>query len=317
MSSVDGVPGFGRLPAPAQARLRRWVIEVLRRDDPAPDYDRPLGDPGLFGPHSVTWKIHADFPSMMAGGICALMLQALHPLALAGVWDHSNFRGDTLGRLRRTTAFVARTTYAPRSAAERAIERVRAIHRRVRGVAPDGRAYAAEDPHLLTWVHCTEAWSFLRGYEVYCSRRPLPTSVRDRYLRETARVAEALGARRVPQSQAQLDAFLRRVRGELVYDARTREVLEVLERIRLPIPLAGVGRRLFLGAGAALLPDWGLALIPRSRIQRVRDAAAARSMRWLAPALRAALAEGGIAARACLRVGADYAGLFRWPDDER
>ena len=199
---------------------------MLSRDAPAPDYDAPLGDPGLFGPDSATWKIHADFPSMMAGGLASLMLQALHPLALAGVWDHSAFRTDTLGRLRNTTAFVGRTTYAPRAPAEAAIEHVRVIHHSVRGTAEDGRAYSADDPHLLTWVHCAGCWCFLRAYERYC-HAPIPRAMQDRYLAEMVRIAEALGAREVPRSTAELDAFFARVLPELVFDARTRETLSV------------------------------------------------------------------------------------------
>ena len=306
------LPGPKLLPRPVRERLRGWVIDVLRRDAPAPDYDRPVGDPGLFGPNTATWKIHADFPSMMAGGLGALMLQSLHPLALAGVWDHSDFRSDTLARLRGTIAFVARTTYAPRAAAEEAIARVRSVHRRVHGIAADGRPYSAEDPHLLAWVHCAEAWSFLQGYRAYC-RRDVPRALQDRYLRETARVAEAVGARELPKSVAELEAYFRAVRPELVCDARTREVLAVLNSIRLPIPLSGFGRGLFLGAGAALLPDWALALMDRSRRERLRDRAAARALKLVAPSIRAAMAEGGLAWRACARTGIDYADLFRWP----
>src|SRR5690348_5385995 len=206
------LPGVKLLPPVARRRLRRQVLAVLSRDAPAPDYDAPPGDPGLFGPDSVTWKIHADFPSMMAGGLASLMLQALHPLALAGVWDHSAFRTDTLGRLRNTTAFVGRTTYAPRVPAEAAIERVLAIHHSVRGTAPDGRAYSADDPHLLAWVHCAGCWCFLRAYETYCQRIPRP--MQDRYLEEMVRIAEVLGARDVPVSTAELDAFFAQVRPE-------------------------------------------------------------------------------------------------------
>ncbi len=308
------LPGVKVLPAPVRGRLHDWVIDALSRDGAAPDYDAPLGDPGLFGPDTVTWKIHADFPAMMAGGLGALMLQTLHPLALAGVWDHSDFRGDTLGRLRNTIAFVARTTYAPRATAEQAIERVRFIHRRVLGTAADGRAYSAEDPHLLNWVHCTEAWSFLEGYKTYCYRA-VPRAMQDRYLQETARIAEALGAREVPKSLAELEAFFRAVRPELVCDARTREVLAVLDTIRLPIPLAGLSRSVFLGAGMALLPDWALKLMRKSRFAQLRDQAAARSLKLIAPSIRDAMAEGGLAWRACARTGADYADLFRWPQN--
>ncbi|HEX5960556.1 MAG TPA: oxygenase MpaB family protein [Rhodanobacteraceae bacterium] len=304
------LPGLKLLPRPARDRLRCQVLEVLSREAPAPDYDAPLGDPGLFGPDSVTWKVHADFPGMLAGGLASLLLQALHPLALAGVWDHSSFRSDTLGRLRNTTAFVGRTTYAPRAPAQAAIERVLAIHHAVRGSTPDGRAYSADDPHLLTWVHCAECWCFLRAYEMHCTR--IPAAMQDRYLSEVALIAEALGARDVPKSTAALEAFFAGVRPELVFDARTRETLAILGSIRLPIPLAGVSRDLFLGAAAALLPDWALDLMQRSRPRRWRDRAAARALQLIAPSVRDAMAEGGLAWRACRRTGADYVGLFRW-----
>ncbi len=292
--------------------LRRKTLAVLSHEGKSPDYDAPHGDPGLFGPDSVTWKIHADFPSMMAGGLGALMLQTLHPLALAGVWDHSDFHHDMLGRLRRTIAFVSRTTYAPREPAEQAMQRVRRIHRHVRGNAPDGRAYSADDPHLLNWVHCAECWCFLRAYETYC-HRPIPRAMQDRYLAETAAVAEHLGARDVPVTVTELDAFFDDVRSELVCDERTREVLRVLYAIELPIPMARLSRSVFFGAGAVLLPDWALTLMQRSRRERLRDNTAARGLKWVAPSIRDAMAEGGLAWRACRRTDADYEGLFRWP----
>lgn len=309
---LPDLPGVKLLPRPFRTRLGALVLDVLRRDAPAPDYDHPAGDPGLFGPDTVTWKIHADFPSMMAGGLGALMLQTLHPLALAGVWDHSDFRADTLGRLRSTIAFVARTTYAPRAVAQQAIARVCDIHRDVHGTAPDGRPYSAQDPHLLTWVHCTQAWCYLQGYQAYC-HRAVPRRLQDRYVAESARVAEAVGARDVPKSLAALTAFFEAVRPELLYDGRTRDVLAVLRSIPLPIPLATLGRGLFLGAGAALLPAWALSLMGRSWLERRQDQAAAGALKLIAPSIRDTMARGGLAWRACARTGADYAELFRWP----
>lgn len=305
------LPGVKLLPRPLRQRLRREVLAVLSRDAPAPDYDAPLGDPGLFGPTSMTWKLHAEFPSMLVGGLAALMLQALHPLALAGVWDHSTFRTNTLGRLRNTTAFVGRTTYAPRAAAEAAIEHVRVIHHAVRGTAPDGRRYSADDPHLLVWVHCAECWGFMAAYERYCHAR-IPLAAKDQYLAEMAQVAVALGAREVPQSLSALQTFFGAVRPELVFDARTAGTMAVLQSLRLPIPLAGLSRDVFLGAAAALLPDWALDLLQRSRATRWRDRANAAALRLLAPSIRDAMAEGGLAWRACRRTGADYGALFHW-----
>jgi len=304
-------PGAATLSAPLQAQIRKWVMGVFPREDRNPvDYDHPVGDPGLFGPQSVTWKIHGDFPGMMSGGICALMLQTLHPLALAGVWDHSNFRADLVGRLRRTTTFVAATTYAPTREAERLIARVAGIHERVRGHAEDGRAYSAADPDLLTWVHVTEMSSFLAGYLRYC-RPSLPVSVQDRYYWETSRIAEALGARRVPKSVAGVEAYFRRIQPQLEFSARSVEVLGVLKSIRLPIPDGGASRRLFLGSAAVLLPDWALNHLRRSRLERLRDAAAARTLQAAAPLVRAALKDG-VGARSCARTGVDRSILYTW-----
>lgn len=282
--------------------LRRRVVGVIAGPQgPTIDYDAPLGDTGLFGPDSVTWRIHSDFPAMMSGGICALMLQTLHPRALAGVWDHSNFRGDLIGRLRRTTAFVAGTSFAPTAAAAALIARVAAIHRQVRGMAPDGRAYAADDPELLTWVHVTEMASFLSGYERY-RRADLPSAIRDQYFSETARVAEALGARQVPRSAAAVEAYFAAQRAELHFSPRSQEVLRVLAGIDLQLPGSAGLRAIFLGAGAALLPDWARAAMQRTRLRQKRDQLAARSLKLASPTLRAALSNG-IAARSCRRVG--------------
>lgn len=300
--------------APARQRVRRWVLAVIASSGRGTgiDYDEPAGDAGLFGPGSVVWRVHADFPGMMAGGICALMLQALHPLALAGVHDHSNFRRDPLGRLRRTIGFVSATTYAPRAAAAAQIARVRAVHHTVRGTARDGRPYSADDPALLTWVHCAEMWSFLHGYMRY-REVALPVAVQDRYYDETRRVAEALGARHVPRSAVEVDAYFERMRPDLACDAWTRDVLSVLDEIRIPLPASAAVRGTFVRAGAALLPDWGRRLLGRDgRAERLRDAAAARVLHGVAPVLRAAMMDG-IAARACRRVGVDPTRLYREP----
>ena len=296
------------LTTPVQHALRDWIVGVLQRDNGvAINYDTPLGDAGLFGPESVTWRIHADFPGMMAGGVAALMLQTLHPRALAGVWDHSSFRTDILGRLRRTTAFVAGTTYAPAAEAERLIAMVRGIHRRVRGTTPDGVRYSAMNPDLLTWVHCTEMASFMAGYQFYRGVS-LPWAVQDLYYAETAVIARALGARKVPVSQRGMQQYFEMIQPELEFSARSAAVLEVLANIRLPIPLAGPARELFLGAGAALLPPWASTQLGWGRVQRARHKAAALALKQLGPVLRAALRDG-VGARSCRRVGVSYSEL--------
>jgi len=302
------------MPSPASlaaARIRQWVLAAFPRGHSGIDYDLPPGDPGLFGPDSVTWRVHSDFPGMLSGGLCALMLQTLHPLALAGVWDHSNFRTDLVGRLRRTTNFVAGTTYASRPEARKLIDRVAAIHEQVRGTMPDGRGYRADDPSLLTWVHVTESYGFLEGFRRY-SPLALPEGAADAYYAEVRRVAELLGAGDVPGSEAEVAAFFARVQGELRLDERSREVLRVLSNIRLPVPMAGLSRDLFLGAGTALLPDWASRTLELGRFERARAAVASRTLRTLSPMFRVALTDG-VAPRACRRVGVDPSILDCWP----
>jgi uncharacterized protein (DUF2236 family) len=192
---------------------------------------------------------------MLCGGVSALLLQMLHPLALAGVWDHSNFREDMLGRLRRTSQFVSVTTFGPTAEAERLIAKVRAIHLQVTGVSNDGRPYAASDPDLLTWVHVVESSCFLASHLRY--RNPhLSHELQDRYYLETARVAAALGARDIPTSRAAVADYLQRMRPQLVCDERTREVARILLAAPAPSALARPLGWLVMQAGIELLPDW-------------------------------------------------------------
>lgn len=219
------------------------------------DYETPQGDPGLFGPDSMPWEVHRDFTSMLVGGIASLLLQMLHPLALAGVWDHSNFRQDMLGRLRRTGQFVAGTTFAPTASADWLIDKVRSIHLKVSGTAPDGRAYAASDPALLTWVHVAEVSCFLTSYLRYCNPT-LSSAEQDRYYAEIAVVAERLGARDVPKSRQAVADYLDAMRPQLLCDQRTRDICQVLFNAPAPSRAAAPVAKLFMQAGIDLLPEW-------------------------------------------------------------
>ncbi|MBA1193835.1 DUF2236 domain-containing protein [Pseudomonas entomophila] len=224
------------------------------------DLENPKGDPGLFGPQSVCWRVHGDFTSMLIGGISALLLQLLHPLALAGVWDHSNFRKDLIGRLRRTGQFVAGTTFGSTRDTEWLIEKVRKVHRHVVGVAPDGRPYAASDPNLLTWVHVAEVSSFLAAHLRYHDPHMTPAD-QDRYYDEVALTAERLGARGVPRTRAEIAAYLEAARPELRCDAHSLEVVQVLLDAPAPSRLAVPVGKLMLKAGIDLVPEWGQQLL--------------------------------------------------------
>ncbi|MHA6891166.1 oxygenase MpaB family protein [Ralstonia pseudosolanacearum] len=283
------------------ASLRERIVTQVRGMTRASgglvlDIASPPGDPGLFGPDAVCWQVHADFPSMMAGGVSALLLQALHPRALAGIWDHSSFRDDLQGRLGRTAQFVAGTTYGSRRDALALIERVKAIHSRVHGIAPDGRTYSANDPDLLTWVHVAEMSSFLAGYLRYVDAH-LSGARQDRYFEETALVAMLLGARDVPKSCAAVQAYLNAMRAELVASDRTRTVVEVLMSWQAPRPSLQPAVRIFLEAGIQLLPPWALTMLALER-PTLRAAFTTAAMRTLAPTLRWALREGSMAYRA-------------------
>src|SRR3954452_19653973 len=148
-------------------------------------------DPGLFGPDTVTWRVHAD-PVLWVGGLRALYLQALHPLAIAGVDEHSDFRSDPWGRLIRTASWIGLTTYGTTAEVEVAAARLRKIHGYVRGNDPvTGKPYAADDPELLLWVHCCLVESFLSTYR-RCGG-PLTQDEADRYVAEQVRLAPLVG----------------------------------------------------------------------------------------------------------------------------
>ncbi|WP_020408709.1 oxygenase MpaB family protein [Hahella ganghwensis] len=264
------------------------------------DYESPAGDPGLFGPDSVCWRVHGDFPAMLCGGISALMLQMLHPLALSGVLDHSNFREDMIGRLRRTGQFIAGTTFAAESDARCLIDRVRNIHDQVNGIAPDGRPYAASDPVLLTWVHVAEVRSFLAGYLRYCNPT-LSEAEQDCYYDEVARVAEALGATEVPRSRREVEDYLEGKRPELVFDDRAAEVLSLLMNAQAPSRLTQPLGRVMTQAGLQLLPDWARTMIGLSNTHWQRKAVE-RSVNTIAPVMRWSF-RNGASHRAKRRMG--------------
>ncbi|AUG04315.1 histidine kinase [Pseudomonas sp. 09C 129] len=256
------------------------------------DLDNPKGDPGLFGPDAICWQVHGDFSSMLIGGISALLMQALHPLALAGVWDHSNFREDMIGRLRRTAQFISGTTFGSRQDAEWLIDKVRTIHLQIVGTAPDGRPYAASDPQLLTWVHVAEVNSFLAAHLRY--RNPhLSPADQDRYYGEVALIAERLGATDVPRSRRAVAAYLARMRPQLLCDERSREVLRLLLAAPAPSRLAKPFGSLMMQAGIDLLPDWASDMLGVNQGLLQRQLIRA-SVNRSAPMLRWAVRNGSI-----------------------
>lgn len=240
---------------------------------------------GLFGPHAVAWRVHGDVMSTMVGGIAGLLLQMLHPGVLAGVWDHSNFRSDMQGRLRRTAQFVALTTYGGHAEAEAVIARVRRIHDRVHGTLPDGTPYSANDPALLAWVHVTEAARFLNAWIRYVEPG-MPSSDQDRYFAEMARVGAALGAKPIPRTRSEAEALIRALRPHLLCNARTREVARLVLTQKPRNMVAEPLQALTMQAGVDLLPTWarrmhGLSAPTLSRLLiRAGTFGIGRTLRW-------------------------------------
>lgn len=187
-----------------------------------------LHDDGLFGRDSVTWRIHAS-PAMLIGGLRALLVQTLHPLAMAGVAQHSDYRTRGLYRLRRTTQYVLTVTFGDVASARAAGAQVRRIHERVHGTDPvTGKEYSAADPETLLWVHCTEVHSFYTAYRAYAGA--VSNADRDRYFAESARAAELVGIPRqmVPKSGVEMRAYFERMRPSLCVSEPAHDAIRFL-----------------------------------------------------------------------------------------
>ena len=207
-----------------------------------------------FGEDRPIRRVHGD-ASMFVGGLRALLLQSLHPLAMAGVAEHSDYRGDPWGRLQRTSTFLAVTTFGPAQDAQRAVDKVRGIHRRVHGTAADGRPYEASDPHLLEWVHIAEIDSFLMAHQLY-GARPLDQRGRDDYVADTSRVAAALGVVDPPRTEHELKQRLADYRPEMRGTPAARDAARFL-LVTPPLPLLARPPYAMLAAtSVAMLPAW-------------------------------------------------------------
>jgi uncharacterized protein (DUF2236 family) len=277
-----------RLLGPLAGPVRRDLSRDVRRAIGLPAAPRPpVTDPGtaFLPPGGAARAVHRDLPAMLIGGLTALMLQSLHPLAMAGVAEHSRYEEDPIGRLRRTAQFVGMTTYGTVEEAHEAIEQVKRVHRRVHGIAPDGRPYSADDPDLVTWIHVAETWSFLNAAQRYGPRRFGPDEC-DAYFAETAVVARALGATWVPESSDETTAYLLRVRPQLYAGPQAIAARNFL--------LRGVGRRppdraiyaVVLGAAIGLLPGWARAELDLPAPPLVDALVVTPMARWTCAVLR-------------------------------
>lgn len=215
----------------------------------------------------VARLVHGDLSTMIIGGLGSLFLQMLNPHAMAGVAQHSRYQDDALGRLLQTANFIGHTTYGSSTQAYLDIERVLAVHEAVRGVADDGVAYYANDPHLLAWVHACEASMFLAAYQRY-GRIPLSVAEADDYVREMSKLASDLGAQSPPSNVAQLWAQIEAFRPELRLSADGEEARSFVADGFVKGVVQKIAHRLFVQSSYDIMPDWArvqLGVAPSSR----------------------------------------------------
>ncbi|MCB9416795.1 MAG: DUF2236 domain-containing protein [Mycolicibacterium sp.] len=286
--------GLGPDLAKVRQRLGQGLFTMVAGPEGPENRTRIHTTPGprWFAEDRPIRRVHAD-ASMFVGGLRALLLQSLHPLAMAGVAEHSDYRGDPWGRLQRTSTFLAVTTFGTAGDAQRAVDRVRGIHRRVHGIAPDGRTYRADDPHLLEWVHIAEVDSFLLAYQRY-GAAPLDQDGRDAYVEDTAHTAVALGVPDPPRTEAELAERIASYRGELRGTESAREAARFL-LLTPPLPvLARVPYGVLAATSVSMLPAWARMPLRLPYLPPVESTAIRLAGRVLVGAIRWALSANAV-----------------------
>lgn len=240
-------------------KIRDEIETVGGRHDEREIYDGPPGDPGLAGgPGSMSWEINGDLASVTSAGTAAIIMEVLHPSVMAGVFQQSTYETEPLKRAQNTLGYVLRTTFGTTEAATALIEHVHHVHGYVHGLRPDGVPYRAQDPELLAWVHTCIPWAIMEAFHRY--RRPLTTAERDRYLTEQAVIGRLGGADWVPETMAELDDYVERVRPLLGANEQTRRFIDFLAGDS--DGEFGVGarkqleNRLGIAASMTLMPVW-------------------------------------------------------------
>ncbi len=290
---VSTVPSWTELPQllVEASRLRIALLTTPARDLAGREVRRAIGlngdpvapcvDPDLayLRPGGPARTLHSDLPAMIIGGVASLLLQSLHPLAMAGVADHSNYREDPLGRLERTARYVGTVTFSSTVDAEAAIARVRKVHLHVNGTAPDGRPYSALDPDLVTWVHVSEVSMFASAARVF-GRTSFTSDDLDAYVAELVPQALALGAVSVPRSMEEITSYFAAIRPELSFGAQAKDVRSFLLAGVAKRPLDRLAYGVVVAAAISVLPSWAramlrLPLLPLTRPLLIRPSAQA------------------------------------------
>ena len=264
------------------------------RHDEASIYAADPGDPGIGGgPGSISWEINGDLASLVVGGTAAIIMEVLHPSVMAGVFTQSTYRQEPLRRARNTLGYVLRTTFGSTAAATGVIERVKRIHARVGGTRADGIAYQALDPELIGWVHTCIPWAVMRAFETY--NRPLSSAEKDRYLTEQAVIGRMGGADRVPETAAELDDYVEKMRPHMAMNDQTVEFIGFLAG---RVGDQGVSakerfdRWVGIRASMGLMPEWARRMtgtylpdLPYRILFAPSDRLKANVVRWAYPEL--------------------------------
>jgi uncharacterized protein (DUF2236 family) len=297
-----------KLPRVLQSRLNEVAGALLHpQNGRRIDFSRPFGEHAFTAPDSVSWRICKNPLALFVGGVAAVILELAEPHVRAGVWQHSSFRKDPMGRLRRTGMAAMVTVYGARSIAGPMIAGVVRMHGKVAGETPAGVSYSATDARLLTWVQATASWGFGAAYDRYVT--PLSVLEFDALCREALPTSRLYGAIHTPGSNAEIHALFDSMRGRLEPSPIIFEFLDIMRDSPVfPRPLLGL-QRMLVRAAVDLIPDWiraclGLTsehgLRPHERpIVKITGSLADRIVLSESPA-----------AQACLRLGLPVAHLY-------
>ncbi|WP_366654609.1 oxygenase MpaB family protein [Fodinicurvata sp. EGI_FJ10296] len=316
---MAGVPGAGNeaggwttLALPFTGWIDRTASRLLQPDD-APsaltfDFSRPVGEPALVAPDSVSWRVFKNPLTLFVGGVGAVLLEFAEPRIRDGVWQHSSFRTAPLTRLQRTGLAAMVTVYGPRSKAEAMIAGVVARHGRVTGTTLEGMAYRANDPELLNWVQATASFGFMEAYHRLA--RPLSAAERDCLLSEGKAAADLYGATGAPSTQADLDTLFEAMAPRLVPSPIVFEFLEIMWTVpALPGPFRRLQQSL-IKAAVAILPDW-----IRERLELGREWMPKpwelRALRWAGRMADRTVLPSSPAVQSCRRLGLPDDFLYR------